>query len=208
MTDRIPEGIPAEDIVNAIRKIESGAPSKFASSTRYDVLFEGKRFAPKAVVGIASAKVLGEELTPYDFKGGLKSKCFRVLERNGFEIVTKGDVCPFPEEVDDEFYFEGGLSVVKVNRYERNTDVRKKCIKHYGISCQVCRLAFYEKYGAIGEEFIHVHHIVPIASISHQYIVDPIRDLRPVCPNCHAMLHKRQPPFTIEELRDIVGDKS
>ena len=205
MTDRIPEGITAEDIVNAIRKIEGGAPNKFASSTRYDVLFEGKRFAPKAVVGIAAAQVLGEELAPFDFKGGLKSKCFRVLESNGFEIVTKGDVDPFPEEVDDEFHLEGGSSVVKVNRYERDIEARKKCIKYYGTSCQVCRLAFNEKYGTIGDGFIHVHHIVPIASIGHQYVVNSIQDLRPVCPNCHAMLHKRQPPFTIEELRSIIG---
>lgn len=207
MTDLIPDGISSEHIILAIRKIESGAPNRFAESTGYDVLFEGKRFPPKAVVGVAAAEILGEELGPYDFKGGIKSKCFRVLEINGFEIITKGDTNPFPEEVDDKVHFEGCLKVIKVNKYERDLDARKKCIKHYGRICQVCGFDFKAKYGAIGDGFIHVHHIVLISSIGEQYQVDPVKDIRPVCPNCHAMLHKRNPPFTLEELKVKINNK-
>ena len=56
----------------------------------------------------------------------------------------------------------------------------------------------------LGEGFIHVHHIVPLSGLGKSYVVDPINDLRPVCPNCHAMLHKRVPPYTIDELREIM----
>ncbi|HEM0468253.1 TPA: HNH endonuclease [Escherichia coli] len=28
--------------------------------------------------------------------------------------------------------------------------------------------------------------------------------LLPVCPNCHAMLHRRKPPFTLEELKALM----
>lgn len=208
MTDRIPDGITRDHIILAIRIIESGAANKFAESTGYDVLFEGKRFSPKAVVGVAAAEILGEELGPYDFKGGLKSRCFRVLENNGFEVITKGDIAPFPEEVEDEAHFEGGLKVIKVNKYERDPDARKKCIGHYDRMCQVCGFDFEAKYGVIGEGFIHVHHIVPISAIGKQYEVDPIKDMRPVCPNCHAMLHKRTPPFTLEELKVKIGNEN
>lgn len=38
--------------------------------------------------------------------------------------------------------------------------------------------------------------------------IDPISDLRPVCPNCHAMLHKKNPPYTIDELREIIHQNS
>lgn len=46
---------------------------------------------------------------------------------------------------------------------------------------------FTDMYGDIGKDFIHVHHLL----IGEEYVVDHIKDLRPVCPNCHAMLDKR-----------------
>ncbi len=36
----------------------------------------------------------------------------------------------------------------------------------------------------MGEGFIHVHHLKPLSEVGYEYRVDPIRDLRPVCPNC------------------------
>jgi hypothetical protein len=207
MTDRIPEGIEATHILQAIKWIAAGVPNKFAESTGYDVLFEGKRFAPKAVVGVAAGVLTGEELGPYDFKGGIGSKCFKVLINNGFVVVTKGDTDPYPDEIDGEHH-EGRSLEVRVNRFERDPEARKKCIKHYGASCQVCGLDFKDSYGAIGDGFIHVHHLVPLASIGKEYVVKPVEDLRPVCPNCHAMLHKRIPPLSIEELRSMMNNES
>jgi len=203
MTDRIPEGITAEHILRAIDNIASGMPNKFAKSTGYDVLFEGKRYSPKAVLGVAAWILTGDELGPYDFKGGIGSKCFKILEKNGFIIVTKGDIDLFPEEVNEE-HLEGRLKEIMVNKYERDPEARKKCIELYGVSCKVCGLNFEETYGAIGEGFIHVHHLVPLASVGKEYVVNPADDLKPVCPNCHAMLHKRRPPFSIDELKEIM----
>ena len=37
-----------------------------------------------------------------------------------------------------------------------------------------------------------------------EYRLDPIRDLRPVCPNCHAVIHRREPPFSIEEIKHML----
>jgi 5-methylcytosine-specific restriction protein A len=59
-------------------------------------------------------------------------------------------------------------------------------------------------YGTLGEDFIHVHHKINISSIGNEYSVNPIDDLIPVCPNCHAMLHKKNPAYTIEELRKVI----
>lgn len=194
-------------ILQAIKKIAAGVPNKFAESTGYDVLFEGKRYAPKAVVGVAAGVLTGEELAPYDFKGGIGSKCFKVLINNGFSVVTKGDTDLYPDEIDAEHH-EGRSLKVKVNRFERDPEAREQCIKHYGVSCQVCGLDFKGLYGAIGEGFIHVHHLVPLAIIDKAYVVNPIEDLRPVCPNCHAMLHKKRPPFSIEELRSMMNNET
>lgn len=98
-------------------------------------------------------------------------------------------------------YREGQRTQVFVNRYERDRGARDACIQHYGCSCQVCGFDFEKQYGEIGKGFIHVHHTVPVSEIGEQYTVDPIQDLVPVCPNCHAMLHRRNPPYSVDELR-------
>ncbi|MGE7811251.1 HNH endonuclease [Lysinibacillus capsici] len=69
----------------------------------------------------------------------------------------------------------------------------------------VCNFNFKRVFGEIGKEFIHVHHEIEISTIGEEYEINPLTDLKPICPNCHAMLHKRKPPYSIDELREIVG---
>ncbi|MDQ0481076.1 DUF3427 domain-containing protein [Guptibacillus hwajinpoensis] len=115
---------------------------------------------------------------------------------NGTNIVK------LPEEIfNSDLYFEGSTKKITVNVYERNPVARKKCIEYYGVSCIICGFDFKKKYGDIGESFIHIHHLKELSEIREEYEINPIKDLRPVCPNCHAMLHRRKPSFTIEELR-------
>lgn len=115
----------------------------------------------------------------------------------------------FADEIDDSSSFcEGMVKQVKVNVYERSEKARAICIKKYGLNCSVCGFNFGEKYGAIGEGFIHVHHLKPLSEIKDAYILNPIEDLRPVCPNCHAMLHQRKPTYLIEELAAIVKNRA
>jgi 5-methylcytosine-specific restriction protein A len=98
-------------------------------------------------------------------------------------------------------YKEGTSAWVSGYRYERDPRAREACIRHYGASCAVCGFDFGAAYGEIGEGFIHVHHRQPLADSEEEYDVDPVADLRPVCPNCHAMLHRQSPPLTISELK-------
>lgn len=113
----------------------------------------------------------------------------------------------FPESAIPAESFEGALKTATVNRYERSSVARRKCIEHYGCKCYVCGLSFEEYYGKIGEGFIHVHHIVPLNEIGEEYKVDYVNDLIPVCPNCHAMLHRKvngKAPTT-DELRNMIN---
>ena len=103
---------------------------------------------------------------------------------------------------------EGALRRVVSSEYERNPAARVACIEHYGASCVVCGFSFESMYGEFGRGFIHVHHLTPVSAIGKEYRVDPIADLRPVCPNCHAMLHRQDPPVTIEELRDLMSSET
>ena len=97
--------------------------------------------------------------------------------------------------------YEGAAMQVMVTIYERSKEARQNCVRHYGCKCSACDFDFESFYGEIGRDYIHVHHLVPIAEIGEKYVVDPINDLIPVCPNCHAMLHIKSPPLTIEDLR-------
>ena len=99
-----------------------------------------------------------------------------------------------------EPFFEGGRLTILVNAFERNTTARKRCLEHYGATCVVCGFNAQQKYGDHITEVIHVHHLKPLSSIGQGYIIDPISDLRPVCPNCHAVIHSRDPIFSIDEL--------
>ncbi len=114
----------------------------------------------------------------------------------------------YAEEIITEekgMFTEGAKKTITVNSYERNPKARMLCIEHWGHSCSVCGLNFQTMYGDMGIGFIHVHHLAPISQINESYQVDPVEDLRPVCPNCHSMLHILNPPLTISQLKEIVN---
>lgn len=108
----------------------------------------------------------------------------------------------YPDQIKD--LKEGSKKMITVNAYERNPKARKACIEYYGPTCKICDFNFEKVYGEIGKKYIHVHHVKPLWEIENEYIVDPINDLIPVCPNCHAMLHKGKNPLSIEELKEII----
>lgn len=101
-------------------------------------------------------------------------------------------------------WFEGGTTRVYVNAYERNAKARAECIAHYGLACSVCGFDFEKRYGEIGKSFIHVHHLVPLSEVKETYQVNPINDLRPVCANCHAIIHRTNPALTLDQVRQAI----
>jgi 5-methylcytosine-specific restriction protein A len=130
----------------------------------------------------------------------LESVWFRHVEELGLgDPVQKSGGGSAP------LYLEGSKSRVVTTRYERNPYARKVCIDHYGAQCVVCGIEFGEVYGELGKGFIHVHHLAPVSHSNEERSVDPVEDLRPVCPNCHAMLHRESPPIDVSELRKLFG---
>jgi len=101
-------------------------------------------------------------------------------------------------------FHEGAVKKELVNKYERSRYNRSICINFHGCGCKVCGFDFKERYGNIGAGFIHVHHVAPISQLGADYLINPVDDLIPVCPNCHSMLHKKNPPYTIDELKRLL----
>lgn len=122
--------------------------------------------------------------------------------------VVNEDVYDVDYPEGDEKLYEGALITVKANKYERNQKARKECVAKKGYHCLVCGRDFESTYGEIGRGFIHVHHLTPISTIGQEYELNVDTDLAPVCPNCHYMLHRKNPPYTIEELKDILAKQN
>ncbi len=133
----------------------------------------------------------------------------KTFKRTGGIYILSEEYSTFnyPDEVEGAGYAEGAMKQVSVNAYERSVKARFECISYYGNSCYVCGFDFSEVYGSdLGADFIHVHHLVDFACIGKEYTVDPIEDLRPLCPNCHAMVHKKKPAMHPDKLRKIVEE--
>jgi len=112
----------------------------------------------------------------------------------------------FPDEVSnlDRVIQDGRVVRTLSMRYERDPRGREQCISHFGLDCAVCDLNFEQRYGELGRGYIHVHHLNPLATIKKSHVVNPKVELRPVCPNCHAMLHRGGKLSTIEELQRLL----
>ena len=111
------------------------------------------------------------------------------------------------EEIEEQVItgeMEGACSTQTIKKYERSRINRVVCLEIHGSSCCICKVNFGEKYGVLGEGFIHVHHIIPLSEMGEEYSLDPSKDLIPVCPNCHAMLHRKQPAILPDELKRII----
>ncbi len=118
------------------------------------------------------------------------------------------DCTRLPEEVPQGLtYNEGSMERILVNRYERDPRSRQQCIRHFGAKCCLCGFDFGLNYGERMAGLIHVHHLISLSSLQVDSEVDPTRDLRPVCPNCHAVLHRREPPYSLDEVRQFLDTR-
>lgn len=130
-----------------------------------------------------------------------------------FDYLIEKDMPCFEERLNeamkynqtvDTLFQEGGLKHVTLNKYERSKKAREACIAANGTACVVCGMDFGKVYGPEFAGRIEVHHIVPLNQIGKEYIVDPVNDLVPVCPNCHTALHsKKDGVYTVFDLRKM-----
>jgi len=112
------------------------------------------------------------------------------------------------EVAQPSLYVEGATQRVTVNAYERSREAVAKCKADLGTTCIVCGFNFGAAYGAEFAGFIHVHHLRPLSEIGAEYVVDPVADLCPVCPNCHAVIHHGGRLRSVNEVRELLEQQS
>lgn len=131
-----------------------------------------------------------------------------LIENDTYKAVSIDGLFGTETYEKDVSSFEGATKTIRVNVYERCPKARKACLDEYGYLCKVCNFDFEKVYGKLGKGFIHVHHIVPLSKINAEYEVDPLRDLLPVCPNCHEMLHRNGNIMLPDELKLLLTIKN
>lgn len=142
---------------------------------------------------VCSDKLCLEKLKEHGFQGSLvPSEGLVDYIMDVFETAT----------INESELIEGKVHQIYTTRYERNPVARNRCIELKGCRCSICGFDFEKTYGEIGKGFIHVHHIVPVSEIGESYRVNYEKDLIPVCPNCHAMLHRKG--GSVEGLKEVI----
>lgn len=127
----------------------------------------------------------------------------------GVRLLLEDPEISLPEELLPEQRFsEGAARRILVNAYERDRGARRLCIEHHGMGCAVCGMTFAERYGPEVATIVHVHHVRPLSAIGEEYSVDPVNDLRPVCPNCHAVIHSREPCYSVAEAARLLEQQN
>ena len=103
--------------------------------------------------------------------------------------------------------FEEGERVsIVARRVERSRGARAACLDYHGYACKVCDLSMADRYGPGADDRIHVHHLDELGLSEGARPVDPVTDLVPLCPNCHAAVHLKRPAHSLDEVRSMIRD--
>lgn len=205
--------------------VELDEPLTLADGNEYNGYYQ---FAPGSIT-LLNKPITKDEFASIDssFKAfnqshqkkvvGLLPAIFELISgKGGFTKSSSFDV-GLPEEIDDKdvgTLIEGAKKQVTVNAYERNPYARVACINHYRkknngrLKCEVCGFDFGKMYGEEFIEKIHIHHLVEISSVGSEYEINAIEDLIPICPNCHMIAHSKKPPYTSDEIREMIRRNS
>jgi hypothetical protein len=92
MPQSIPAGLTREHVLRTLSDLDAGLNHPFGKPTGYELVHDDKRYAPKAVVGLACHYSIGRILQPEEFSGGeAPGQANFVLRKLGFTVVKKGD---------------------------------------------------------------------------------------------------------------------
>lgn len=178
--------------------------------TPYDGVYNGALLLERSSIKVFQPITLKEIINiDHSFKRFSQAKQSFNIEclDDLLNLINKKKSVTIAEEIseeDSDSLIEGAKKQIIINAYERNPKARQKCIDYHGTVCKVCGFDFGSVYGHELDGKIHVHHIKPLNEIDEEYEVDPITDLIPICPNCHLVVHSKNPAYTPEEVKGMM----
>jgi hypothetical protein len=97
MPQSIPSGLTRNHVLQALADLDAGVDHPFGQPTGFELVHDGKRYPPKAVIGIACNYSLGRVLFPKEFSGvEAPGQANFVLRKLGF-MARKGESEQEPE---------------------------------------------------------------------------------------------------------------
>lgn len=182
----------------------------WTDETEYKKSIDGKFFRLRLTDQVDSPKLSLISLQDHGLKAAPQSPIKLTGELLNFidaQFANAGSDDFFPETISSASdIYEGIKQQIIVNKYERSSIARARCLEAHGHTCKICNFDFETTYGKVGEGFIHVHHLKPLHTIGQSYKINYETDLIPVCPNCHAMLHRKagDNELSVDELKNLV----
>jgi hypothetical protein len=88
------DGVTRAEVLRAIREYDRLGPDEFfavhgfAPTTTYDLVWDERRYPPKAILGTAYEFATGKRLASGDFEGG-RTGAVRVLGKLGFTVQAR-----------------------------------------------------------------------------------------------------------------------
>ena len=102
MPQSVPAGLTHEHVLKTLSELDAGLTHPFGTATGYELVHDQKRYAPKAVVGLACRYSIGRMLLPEEFSGGEgPGQANFVLRKLGFTVVRKEDQTQEPQTGKD-----------------------------------------------------------------------------------------------------------
>jgi hypothetical protein len=194
-------------ISRAPYKNAAGCDRCYAPLSAFSRTYKSLHSAHEAAIRIAARAPRRADITK-DHSPGLIRFLSRELGERVPQPAHHTSDARLPEEIrPGDRFFEGGKTTIQVNRYERDPAARASCLNYWGMICVACGKSMEAIYGPQVLGLIHVHHLKPVARFGKRTAVDSIRDLRPVCPNCHAVIHSIDPPRTVNAVKSMLRER-
>ena len=112
--------------------------------------------------------------------------------------------------LDENIVTEGQLHTRTDAYRSRSKQLRNAAVEHYArdgmIPCTACFFSFDLAYGNRGAGYIQIHHLEPLSFGGERELTleEAITKVRPLCANCHVMVHRSDPWLSIESLMDTL----
>ena len=194
--EELPDVEPIEvekQVEKQVEKVET-APIKRSKPQTLDELID-------ALIGPVEIEEVPETLEELEAKAALETQQSIVAPViQPVEEVLQ--VTPTPsiteKQIEDKVPQE---EVVDLIDYEK---AKALCIEYYGAICDLCGFDYGYTYGEAFENQIQVHNIHAQDEVEVVQDTDPIKDLIPVCHNCHQIIHSQNPPVSVEQMRKMI----
>jgi HNH endonuclease len=179
-------------VLRAIREFHSIGEDEFLdqyssgrSPRAYYLFYEDSLYPLKAIWAAAHRPAIQtREFIPGDARRGFESL--------GFTTIIAEEAWR---------YKEGARQVKEITMFARNPALVSAAKLKYGFACAGCGFEFAKFYGEIGRGYIECHHLKPVASKGGKTANVLITEVAVLCANCHRMVHRKNRPLSLNELK-------